>query len=204
MKCVLAVLFLVLFTSSASAQVCELPSKCYSEQTRKEVLKALEELDNIYKSKVELKLQDPVIVIRDWDGRVYVNGGESNPLRLNLRLGPTIDRDIALVLKPRIHTREKPADPMFRLRLRAQVGVLARGTYERIANGGSWPIDGGLNLDFFHLGLVNFGVYAGIFSAGPQVGLDITRNFGVFTGYSLVYLKPKEPDLLSGIYFSFN
>lgn len=194
--------FLSFFTSSARAQVCEAPSKCYSEQTRQEVIKALEELDTIYKSKAELKLQDPVIVIRDWDGRIYVNGGEKNPLRIKLRLGSTIDRDLALVLKPRVYTREKPADPMFRLRLRAQIGVLARGTYERIANGGSWPIDGGLNLDFFHLGPVNLGIYAGIFSAGPQIGLDLTRNFGVFAGPTMVYQGLKM-DAILGVFFSF-
>lgn len=195
-------LFCFFLSSFSFAQVCEAPSRCYDEQTRRQIIEALQELDSIHNSKVELKLLDPVIIIRDWDGRVYVNGGDKKPLRLQMKLGDTVQRELALNLNPKVYTREKPADPMFRLRLRAQIGVLARGTYERIANGGNWPVDGGLNLDFFHLGPVNLGVYAGIFSAGAQVGLDLTKNFGIFAGPTMVYQGLKA-DVLTGVFFSF-
>lgn len=203
MKNLLLCLLIMLFANRARAQSCEEPSKCYDEQTRQQIKEALQELDKIHNSKAELKLLDPVIIVRDWDGRIYVNGGDKKPLRMQLKISDTINRDVALTLSPKVYTREKPADPMLRLRLRAQIGVLARGTYERIASGGNWPVDGGLNLDFFHLGPVNLGVYAGVFSSGVQIGLDLTRNFGVFAGPTFVYQGLKA-DALMGCYFSFN
>jgi len=201
----LALVFaLSFFSSYVRAQECIAPSKCYDEETRKKVIEALDELDSLHRNPAQVQVLDPIVVIRDWDGRVYVNGGMKVPLRMKLKISPSLERDLVVNVQPRVYTREKPADPMFRFRLRAQLGILARGTYERIKNGGSWPLDGGLAADFFHLGPVNVSLYAGIFSAGPQIGLDLTKNFGVFAGYSFVYLQPAKPDVLTGVFFSFN
>lgn len=203
MRFLALILALSFFSSTVRAQECAAPSKCYDAETRKQVMEALDELDAIHKNPAQVQVLDPIVVIRDWDGRVYVNGGVKVPLRMKLKIAPSLERDLVVNVQPRVYTREKPADPMFRFRLRAQLGVLARGTYDRIKNGGSWPLDGGLAADFFHLGPVNVSLYAGIFSAGPQIGLDLTKNFGIALGYSMVYLKPAQPDFAAMAYFAF-
>jgi len=99
----------------------------------------------------------------------------------------------------RVYYRPKPPDPMFRLRLRAQAGILLPMIWKD-AKGG-W--DAGLSFDFFHVGDVNVAAYTGVRSAGGGVGLDLTRNFGPYVGYSLVY-DGFASGVLAGAFFSFN
>jgi hypothetical protein len=177
--------------------------KCLTAEQFSQVKQALQELDDIHKSPAEVTAAQPVVIVQDWQGRVYVNGGEKKPIPVKLKIGQYVDRDLAVTLDTKVYYREKPPDPMFRLRLRAQAGLLvpqlvdaARGTKQNF-------FDGGLGLDFFHLGPVNASVNLGVFSSGGGLGLDLTKNFGVLAGYALAY-DGWRSGVLTGLYFSFN
>lgn len=189
------------------AQICECPPEggiCLTKEQRAQVTAAIEELDDIKNSKAEVEILEPIIIIRDWEDRVYINGGEKKPIKLKLRIGKTINRDMEMTLPIQVGYREEPPDPMFRLRIRAQAGFLIPTIFEspikeHILDG----MDAGIGWDFFHLDLVNLSVYTGIRSVGGGLGLDLTKNFGPYLGYSLVYDGLKS-NALAGIYFSFN
>lgn len=177
--------------------------KCLNADQFNEVKKAIEELDQIHKAPAIITTQDPIVIIQDWQGRVYVNGGETQPLKLKLKLGTTIDRDLSLVLPTQIYYRPKPTEPFFRLRIRAQFGILAPELVRTAYGNKQSFLDAGIGWDFFHVNSVNFSVYTGLRSIGGGIGLDLTKNFGPYLGYSLVY-DGWRSSLLAGCYFSFN
>jgi hypothetical protein len=177
--------------------------KCLTAEQFEKVKEALQELDDIHKAPAVVTVQQPVVIIQDWQGRVYVNGGDQKPIPMKLTIGQHVDRDLAVTLDTKVYYREKPPDPLFRLRLRAQAGLLipqlvdaAKGTKQNF-------FDAGLGLDFFHLGPVNVSANVGVFSSGGGLGLDLTKNFGVLAGYALAYDAWKS-GVLGGLYFSFN
>jgi len=79
--------------------------KCLTKEQFDGVKKALEELDGIHKSPVVVTTDDKVVIVNDWEGRVYVNGGTSAPLRMKVRIGDTVDRDVEMTLKPVVNYR---------------------------------------------------------------------------------------------------
>lgn len=177
--------------------------KCLSKEQFDEVKKALEELDRIHKSPAVLTTDDKVLIVQDWDGRVYTNGGSTNPIRFKLKVGDTVDRDVAMTLPTQVYYRPRPPDPMFRLRIRAQAGLLVPQMVQSVGGDKQRFWDAGIGWDFFHLGPANLSLYTGVNSAGGGIGFDLTRNFGTYVGYSLVYDGLKS-SLLTGVYFSFN
>lgn len=199
--------FLILLwpTPSLADVPCTPPpgGKCITAQQLSEIKQALDELGNIHSAPAVVTTNDKIEIIQDWGGRVYVNGGSTATLKLQLSLGDTVKREMALELTPIISTREKPEDPPFRLRIRAQAGLLAtqlvrtsEGHYQTF-----W--DMGISLDFFHVSSFNVASYLGVNSLGAGVGYDLTRNFGPYIGYSLAYEGPSS-SLLIGAYFSFD
>lgn len=177
--------------------------KCLTAEQFEKVKQALRELDDIHDSPATLELKEPVVIVQDWQNRVYVNGGDKRPLPVKLRIGQYVDRDLAVTLETRVFYREKPPDPMFRLRIRAQAGLLVPQLVTAVGGERQNFFDGGAGLDFFHLGPVNVSANLGVFSSGGGVGLDITKNFGVLAGYAFVYDGLKS-SVLAGTYFSFN
>jgi len=195
--------FLFFATTARADCVPEPGGVCLSASQFQEVKKALLELDSIHKSPAIIATNDKITIIHDWNGRVYVNGGETKPLRYKLKLGDTIDRDLVVKLDTQVHYRPKPPDPMFRLRIRAQLGILLpelSKTFE-----GEWEdfVDAGLGWDFFHYKLINFAAYTGIRSAGVGAGFDVTKNFGPYIGYSFIY-DGFRSSVMFGSYMAFN
>jgi hypothetical protein len=202
--CVLAVLLSVAPAlaqdPAPAAPPCPEPySLCLTQPDSDTVVSSLRELKSIKESKAVLKLKDSIVIVRDWQDRVYVNGGSAKPIDATLTLGDTVSRDMQIQLPVQVYYRPKPPDPMFRLRVRAQAGLLLPVIWKD-AKGG-W--DAGLSFDFFHVGDVNMAAYTGVRSAGGGVGLDLTRNFGPYVGYALVY-DGLQSGLLGGCFFSFN
>lgn len=203
--------FVVLLAGeTAVAQECVPPPGgiCLTAEQRQKVRVALEELDDIHKSKAQLEFLDPVTIVRDWDGRVYVSGGEEKPLRLRLRIGKHVDRDLEAKVRTHVWYRDKPPDPMFRLRIRAQLGPMIPSLFDSFDEDGdegkiSDGFDAGVGWDFFHLGILNLSAYTGVRSAGALVGIDLTKNFGTSLGPVWTY-RGFDPNLLLSAYFSFN
>jgi len=182
---------------------CPEPSKCITAAQKQKILEAIDELDDIHKNPASITLQEPIVIVRDWQDRVYINGGTNVPIKAKVKIGKHVDRDVAITLQPQLWYRPKPPDPMFRLRIRAQAGILVPQAIFT-ATGDKQPFwDSGLSWDFFHLGIVNLAAYTGIRSSGIGPGVDLTRNFGIYGGYAIVYDGWKSSALLSA-YFSFN
>lgn len=201
----LLVVPLALLARTASAQECVAPpgGKCLDEKQFEEVKKALEELDKIHKSPAVVTTQDSIVVIQDWQGRVYVNGGQTKPIKMKLKLGDTVDRDMEVTLPTQVYYRPKPPDPLFRLRIKFQAGLLVPQMIQTIGGNKQQFWDAGLAWDFFHLGPFNANAYTGVFSCGGGLGVDLTRNFGPYVGYSLIY-DGLRSTMFTGAYFSFN
>lgn len=177
------------------------PQKCLTEDQYGKVVDALKELDSIKKSEMTGEFSEPIVIVHDWNGRVYVNGGDGKPLHLKVKVG-TIDRTLAVQLPTSVFYREKPPDPMFRLRIRAQAGILLPDVWKKGADKTSF-LDAGVGWDFFHLGPVNLAIHTGVSSAGAGLGVDLTKNWGLTAGYSLVY-RDFHSGALVGTFFSFN
>lgn len=198
----LAVLFSSALAYGQSPAPCPQPGGvCLTADEKKKVVDAVQELKKIKDSPAVLVVQDPVEIITDWDGRTYVNAGTTKPLRAKLTITDVIDRDMAITLDAKVAYRPKPPDPMFRLRIRAQAGILLPQAFQ--TDSGWNKYDVGIGWDFFHIDSVNLAAYTGTRSAGGDVGLDLTRNFGVYAGYAFIYDGFKSGALLGG-YFSFN
>jgi hypothetical protein len=188
-------------TTWAQDSTCE--GKCLTEEQVKKLKEAIDELDDIHKSPAVGHFQDQVVIIRDWDGRVYVNGGSGQPLKLKIQIGKHVDRDMEVQLNPRVWYRPEPEPPMFRLRVRAQAGILIPDMVRTIGGHKEAFWDGGIGWDFFHLSYLNAALFTGIRSVGAGLGIDLTKNFGVYAGYSFVYSETKS-SALTAAYFSFN
>ncbi len=171
---------------------------CLVHSDEDTVVQSLKELKSIKESKAVLKIKEDIVIVRDWQDRVYVNGGSAKPIDATLTLGDTVSRDMQIQLPIQVYYRPKPPDPMFRLRVRAQAGLLLPMIWKN--SKGGW--DAGLGWDFMHYDVFNLAAYTGVRSAGGGVGMDLTRNFGPYVGYSLVY-DGLTSGIIAGCYFSF-
>jgi hypothetical protein len=156
-------------------------------------------LENIHDSPAVVTIE-PIILIRDWENRVYINGQEKKPIKLKLKIGSAIDRDMEMQLPIQVYYREAPPPPMFRLRIRAQIGFLSTPLFNSSIKD---VLDGGVGWDFFGLWGFNASAYTGVRSFGLQVGYDLTKNFGLTGGYHFIYDGFRGTGALQA-YFSFN
>ena len=160
MKAWILALAPLFFASVVSAQPtpCVPPpgGKCITKEQLDQITKALQELDNIHKSPAVITVEDQIYIISDWDGRVYINGGDKDPIKMKLKIGQYVDRDMEAIIPTNVYYRPKPPDPMFRLRVRAQAGVLLPQAFQ--SDTGWNKYDAQLSLDFFHIKSFNFNI----------------------------------------------
>jgi len=187
------------------AQMCECPPDgvCLNKEQKEQVTAAVKEFDDIKSSKAEIEVVEPIVIIRDWENRIYINGGEKKPIKLKLKIGKTIDRDMEMTLPIEVGYREEPPDPMFRLRIRAQAGFLIPEVIQTIQGQHENFWDASIGFDFFHLSWFNFSIYAGVRSVGVGPGIDVTKNFGLYSSFAFVYETIRISNS-TGVYFSFN
>lgn len=203
MKAWILALAPILWASVASAQPTEcVPppgGKCITKEQLDQITKALQELDDIHKSPAIIETIKPINIISDWSGRVYIQ--ESIPMKL--KMGDTIDRDLELKLPTQVYYRPKSPDPILRLRVRAEIGVLVPQLYKSLNGEKQNYASAGLSFDFIHISMANLAIYTGFDSAGVIIGFDITKNAGVAAGPVITYDGLKISSTL-GLYFSFN
>jgi hypothetical protein len=193
---------LFLWPSLASGDTCQPPDGgvCLTAEEKKQVVDAVKELQQIKTSSATVIFSRPIEIITDWNGITYINGGDKNPIPMKVKIGNTIDRDLAVTLPTQIYYRPKPPDPMFRLRIRAQAGVLIPQAFQ--ADMGWNRFDGQLSFDFWHVGIINFNIAPGIRSVSAGPGIDLTKNFGAVTGIAMIYDGFKLSNF-TGLYFAF-
>lgn len=188
---------------------CPPPYKvCLTEEQRQKLSDAVKELNEIKNSPAELKFDESIVIIRDWEDRVYINGGEKNPIKLKLKIGSTINRDLEAQLPITVYYREEPPDPIFRFRLRAQFGVLAPEIVQSIRDEEfNVFYHTAIGLDFLHYDIWNFAINVGTAGFGIGTGIDITKNFGTNIDFLVKYDKiyPEfMPTMNLGVYFAIN
>lgn len=175
---------------------------CLTEDQREKIVEAVKELDDIKSSPAKIDVKEPIVIVRDWNGRIYINGGEKKPIPLHLTIGKIIDRDLEMTLPIRVYERPEPEDPLFRARFRFQIGLMIPEVIQSIRDG---ELDefwyGGLDLDFFHFDIFNVNLHVGSQGVGGGVGLDITKNMGTTVG-AIVQWADWTPGFITGIYFA--
>jgi hypothetical protein len=200
------VVFALLSSNSAFAAECPSDGVCLNAEQKKKVTDAVLELKDIHESPAVLEVKEPIVIIQDWQNRIYINGGEKKPIRVKLKIGKSVDRDLDVTLDTKVYYRPKPPepDPFFRLRIKAHTGFIVYDAYHALADkDGRKYLDFGIAWEICHVNAANFSVYTGIGSSGLGIGWDLTRNFGVSSNLVVKYDGFKLGALL-GLYFSFN
>lgn len=203
------VLYLFLLPSTAYAEEFACPptyAACLTEEQLIKITEAVKELDEIKSSEAELSFLEPIVIVRDLDNRVYINGGKKKPTKLKLKIGTTIDRDLEAELPIKLSYRDEPVEDesLFRFRVRAQVGLLAPEMIQSIRDNAFqtfWNVS--LGLDFMRYGALNLAAIIGSDGMGGGVGVDITKNFGTYVA-PIVKYEDWSGSLDIGLYMSFN
>lgn len=126
----------------------------------------------------QLKL-DPVTIITDRQGRVYTSGTGPRPYKVEL-----VWCNYTVKAEGQINVlAAQLAEPSWgwRFRVKATVGYLPLAGLSRGPLAG---LDGGALFEPVYWRWLNANVFLGARSVGVGLGLDLTRNLGVYTGYS--------------------
>lgn len=182
----------------AQAQaVCADGSTCVADEDLKTFVTLLEEKKCLQTTQPTIQL-DPVTVVVDKDGRVYYSGADPKPYTLKLSW---CTYEVTATGKVTL-TVAKNEPPVWGFRFRPKFV----GSYLFVDGfSSSKAIDGvdvGVLWDFFYYKAFNVNVATGFRSIGGGFGFDITRNFGVYTGYAFSWWSLKHNPQL-GLYFSF-
>ncbi len=141
---------------------------------------------------------DPVIVVVDKEGRIYGSGSDPIPYRLHEEwCNYVVDGTGTIKMVAAQHVNP---DWGFRFRPKFVAGLLPFEVSPR----GSWgqSVDVGVAADLAYWKTLNFNVHLGIRSFGTGVGLDLTKNFGIYAGYANTWGDWKS-SALTGVYFGF-
>lgn len=198
MKRLLLSLALLLWSIPVLAQVvCGEGTTCVSDADLKAIITILEEKKCLQTTQPTIQL-DPVTVVVDKDGRVYYSGSEPKPYTLKLSwcsYEVTATGKVAM-------TVAKNEPPVWGFRFRPKFV----GSYLFVDGfSSSEAIDGvdvGVLWDLLYYKALNLNVATGFRSIGGGFGFDLTRNFGVYTGYGFSWWSLKHNPQL-GLYFSF-
>lgn len=141
---------------------------------------------------------DSVTLVTDVDGRVYYSGSDPHPYTIKMSwcgYDVTAIEKLTLVV-----AKKEPPVWGFRFRPKFAGSFLFVDAFNRSSAGEA--VDVGLLFDFLYYKAFNLNVATGFRSAGLEVGVDITRNFGGFVGaaYSWWTLMVNPQ---AGLYFAF-
>lgn len=140
---------------------------------------------------------DPITVVVDRQGRVYYSGNEPKPYKLhidwcNYRVDATAKVSLTVAQK---------VEPTwgFRFRPKAAFGYLpVEALEEKDASKG---LDGGILVEPFFIQWFNVNAYVGVRSVGAGIGFDLTKNFGLYLGYSIAWGTWRS-NPFGGLYFA--
>ena len=197
LKCI--PVFICLLTSPVLAQdaPCTGGSTCTPPADLKDMVSALKEQRCLKTTQPQFQL-DPINIIVDKDGRIFVSGAEPRPYTLKMSwcsYGATATGTVNVEA-----ARAVPPTYGFRLRPKATLGFLVPDTFKQ--DPWSKGLDGGLLIEPFFFQSLNINAYVGVRSVGGGLGLDVTKNFGVILGGTATW-DGWRPNLMTGAYFSF-
>lgn len=126
---------------------------------------------------------DPITVVVDEEGRVYGSGSDPQPYKLSMtwcNYQVEGEGQVAIVAAKRI-----PKEYGFRFRPKVAFGYLPVTAFQ--TEDASRGLDLGMLLEPVYYHWSNFNGYVGIRSAGAGVGLDLTRNLGLYLGWAITW-----------------
>jgi hypothetical protein len=141
---------------------------------------------------------DPITIVVDKDSRIYGSGSEPVPWKLHMSwCGYSVDGSGNMKIVAAQHVEP---DYGFRFRVKASMGVLGLDAFKR--SPWSDAVDVGVLVEPFFYRSLNFNVAVGIRSFGAGVGLDLTRNFGLYLGYAVTFSELRSNPFI-GANFAF-
>jgi len=142
---------------------------------------------------------DPVVLVTDYDGRVFYSGADPRPYKLKMKW---CHYEVEAEGKVKVVAAlGEKSEWGFRFRPKSHLSYLLLTPFHD-GNSATDGIDAGLALDFFHVYWANLNLVAGLRSIGASIGMDLTRNFGIHAGYAFAYSEPWH-NIRAGIYFAF-
>jgi hypothetical protein len=180
----LLALAILLVARPVEAQTCS-GGTCVPPEDMAVFVKLLRDQKCRNETKPEFKL-DPVTIVTDQEGRVFVSGGGPKPYALTMvwcnyevRAEGKVDIVVAVP--------ERPEEPTWGLRFRPKFssGLLVFEAFRR----DPWTeaIDVGALWDVAFYKLLSLNFATGLRSSGVGIGVDITKNFGGYLGYAMAY-----------------
>jgi hypothetical protein len=194
---VLGVLIGLLATVPISADECSGTSKCVPKEDFDVLLTLLRDKQCQQKTPPTFKL-DPVNIVVDQDGRVYYSGSQPHPYTLRMswcNYDVTATGKVDLVVAKR-----EPPEWGFRFRPKFAGSFLFVDAFERPT--AAEAVDVGILWEFLYWRSLNLNLATGFRSAGVGLGLDLTKNFGAFGGYSFSWWTLRHNPQV-GLYFAF-
>lgn len=190
-------LFLYAFTSRAEVSCPNADDVCVTKADMDALVMLLREKQCLQTTQPTFKL-DSVTIITDVDGRVYYSGSDPKPYTVKMAwcgYAVTATDNLTLVV-----AKKEPPVWGFRFRPKFTGSFLFVDAFHQSSAGEA--VDVGILWDILYYKAVNLNITTGFRSAGLGVGVDITRNFGVFIGvaYSWWTLKVNPQ---AGLYFAF-
>lgn len=203
-KFLLALAFVWLWSSSAMAQqACAEGSTCVPPEDMAVFVKLLKEKKCLQETKPAFKL-DSINLIVDQDGRVYYTGADPKPYTLKMAW---CDYDVTGTGKvDLVVAKKEPPTWGFRFRPKFAGSFLFVDGFEQYGPDNKYDpsraVDVGILWEFIYWHAFNLNVATGFRSVGAGLGVDLTKNFGVYAGYAFSWWTLKH-NPQAGIYFSF-
>jgi hypothetical protein len=198
MKTLLAIVVVLLsIVGTARADECPAGSTCVPPEDMQTFVQLLRD-QKCRSEQVPVLKMDPVTIIVDRQGRVYYSGSEPLPYKVHV---DWCNYHVEAVGKVSVQVAQR-VEPTWgwRFRMKAAFAYLPlEAVLEKDATQG---LDGGVLLEPFFLQSFNVNAYVGVRSVGAGVGLDLTKNFGLYAGYALA-LGSWRSNPHFGVSFSF-
>jgi len=180
---ILLTLFLGITPMGAQAQECAPGSKCVSADDLNTLLTIAREKQCLLSTQPTITM-DPVTLTIDRQGRIFFTGSAPHPYSLKMSwCNYTLAAQGKVTVVAAV---EEPPDWGFRFRPKAYMGVLPLEPFHTGNNARS-AVDAGLMLDPLYYKFLNLNVHVGFRAVGAGIGVDLTRNFGVYAGYALTW-----------------
>jgi hypothetical protein len=129
---------------------------------------------------------DPIQITVDKKGRIFFSGDHPHPYKLRMSWC-----NYAIEAEGKVDVVAGMVQPPiwgFRLRPKAYMAFLPTElTYNADSRELGDLLDAGFMLDFLYYDWANLNAVVGYQSVGVGVGVDLTENFGAYTGYAITW-----------------
>lgn len=187
--------------NSVEIPICASPATCVPKADMAIFIKLLQEKKCRFDEPPTFEL-DPIQIITDKQGRVFFSGDEPHPYKLRMTwCSYEVEAKGKVSV---IAAMRKPPIWGFRLRPKAYMGLLPTEIAYKSAESRELRdfVDAGVMIDFLYYDWINLNGAVGYRSVGGGVGVDITENFGVYSGYVITW-GDWHHNLNMSLWFSF-